>query len=89
VTSPGDTQGLLLETIRGEPNSISSGQNEVFTRLLIGYRKCGKSFAEGGNKRAVKGQIRVVLRPVSLGSFTVKSKEDKRTPQPMTTKTTP
>jgi len=36
--------------------------------------KCGRSFTEGGNERAVEGQIRVVLILVLLGSFTVKKK---------------
>jgi len=60
--------------IRGEPNPISSGRNEAFAQPFVGYRKRGKSFTEGENKREIKGQIRVVLRPVSLVLFTVKKK---------------
>lgn len=72
MTSPGGTQGLLLEMIRGEPNSISGRQNEVFIWLLIWYGKsAARVFTEGENKRAVKRQIKVVLRPISL----VKKKE--------------
>jgi len=40
----------LLEIICGEPRPISGGRNEVFAQPL-GYRKCGKSFTEGENKR--------------------------------------
>jgi len=36
--------------------------------------KCGRSPTEGGNERAVEGQIRVVSILVLLGSFTVKKK---------------
>jgi len=62
---------ILLEMILGEPNSTGGGRNEVFIQLLMGHRRCWKSFIKGENKRAVKGQIGVVSRPVSLGSFTV------------------
>jgi len=46
-------------------------KNEGFTRLLIGYRRYGKSFTEGKNERELKGNAGVVLRPVSLHSFIV------------------
>jgi len=50
----------VLEMIRSEPNPISGGRNEVFAQPLTRYRKSGKSFTEGENKREIKGQIRVV-----------------------------
>ena len=59
-------QLVVLEMISGEPNPIRGGRNEVFGQPLVRYRKCGKSFMEGENKREIKGQIRVVLRPISL-----------------------
>jgi len=63
----------------------SGGRNEsvYMAAYWVSYRKCGKSFTEGENKRergggererAVKGRIIVALRPVSLGSFAVKKK---------------
>jgi len=66
----------LLEMIRGEPNPMNGRRNEVFAQPLVGYRKCGKSFTEGENKREIKGQIRVVpvLRPVSLAFSTVRKR---------------
>ena len=68
------SDNLLLEMICDEPNPISGERNGVFAQPLIGYRKCGKSITEGGSKREIGGQIRVVLRPVSLVLFTVKKK---------------
>ena len=44
----------LLEMIPGEPNPMSGGWNEDFTRPLIGYRKCGKSSTKGENRREIK-----------------------------------
>jgi len=39
----------LLEMTPDEPNhNISGGPNEEFTPPLIGYRKYGKSYTEGG-----------------------------------------
>ena len=61
----------VLEMIPGEPNAVSGGPNEEFTRPLIEYRKCGKSFAEGENAREIRDQIRVVPRRVSLHLFIV------------------
>ena len=49
----------VLEMIRGEPSLISGVENEVSAQPLVGYRKPGKSFTEGENKREIKGQIRV------------------------------
>ena len=60
--------------ICSEPNPISGEWNRVFEQRLVRYKKCGKSFTEGGNKREIKGQIRVVLRLVSLVLFTVEKK---------------
>ena len=66
---------MVLEMISGGPNPISGGRNEVFAQRLVRYRKCGKSFTEGKNKREIKSQIRVVLRPVSrVFLFTMKKK---------------
>ena len=75
-------QLVVLEMISGEPNPISGGRNEVFGQPLVRYRKCGKSFMEGENKREIKGQIRVVLRLVSFVLFSVKKRnlEDKASP---------
>ena len=47
------------------------GQNEVFAQPLVGYRKGERFFTEGENKSEIKGQIRVVLRQVSLALSTV------------------
>ena len=60
--------------ICGEPNPTSSGWNELFAHPLIEYRKRGKSFTEGENRREVKCQVRVVLRLVVLVLFIVKKK---------------
>ena len=46
----------------------------MYSRLL-GTEKCGKSFTEGENKKEIKGQIRVALRPVSLVFFHCEEKE--------------
>jgi len=53
--------------IPGESDPISGRWNEEFTQPVIGYRKWEKSFTKGESEREIKGQIRVVLRPVSLG----------------------
>ena len=39
--------------IRSEPSPISGVQNEVCAQPLVGYRKSGKSFTEGRNKREI------------------------------------
>jgi len=57
--------------IPGKPKPISGEPNEEFTRPLIGYRKYGKSLAEGENQRGLKGQTGVVLRPVPWHLFIV------------------
>jgi len=81
--------------IRGEPSTLSGEQNEVFAQPLDRYGYCGKNFTERENKREIKGQMRVVLRPVSLALFTVEKNVEKReekrrqaSPQPMTAKST-
>ena len=52
---------MVSRMIRGESNPTRGGRNEEFTELLIGHRKCEKSFTEGQNEGEIKGQIRVVL----------------------------
>ena len=38
----------------------------MFAQRLDGCGYCGKSFTERENKREINGQMRVMLRPVSL-----------------------
>lgn len=38
----------------------------MFAQPLDGYGYCGKSFTERKNKGEIRGQMRVVLRPVSF-----------------------
>jgi len=46
---------FLLEMIPGEPDSLSGGWNEEFTRPLIEHRKYGECFTEGEREREIIG----------------------------------
>ena len=41
--------------IPGEPDPLSGGSNEEFTRPLIECRKYGESFTEGESEGEIKG----------------------------------
>lgn len=56
--------------IRGGPRTLSGGQTEVFASRLMCTNCAGRTLLNVRTREKIKGQMRVVLKAVSLALFT-------------------